>query len=608
MKVTRSRIEGRLLETLESRVLLSVTPLVQYRPASTQPGAEIHVASLLFNGVGGKPASGSTTIAAPTNVSATAASTNQISLRWTGSSGATGYYIYRSADGATYSKIASAGSSATSYADTTVKAASTYYYYLVAYKKTTLSAKSAVVSATTPSVTVPSAPTGLAVNGYTTSSISLGWTDAASNESGYRVYRSADGSTYSLIASLAAGSTAYTDAGLASGTQFYYEVGAWNSAGEGLAGPVSGTTTSVVPSVDPINILTRYGGELVLGGTSGNDSIYVAQSGSTLTIVANGYTSTAAAPANGLFIYSFGGADTITVDASVTLRLTIAAIDGAGTSVSNADTNADVWIDSTDGFSGAGALHRVASFYQNVSKAMGINIAEPTDAGTTFRASASLWGAGPVAADVNQGGIGDCYFLASLAAFANSCPAKLQSMAVDLGDGTYAVQYLRSGVASFVRVDGDISSGPYWGYSYAHPGASGDLWALIMEKSYAYFRSGANTYSSLSSGWMGAVYSDFGIANTSVGLSTTDAALYSTLSNALAAGKPVTMATYSSGTTLVSSHAYTVISVMSVGGVNYYTVRNPWGMSGDSLENSAGYATLTFAQMQANFQLGTMAT
>ena len=78
-----------------------------------------------------------------------------------------------------------------------------------------------------------------------------------------------------------------------------------------------------------------------------------------------------------------------------------------------------------------------------------------------------------------------------------------------------------------------------------------------MEKSYASFRTGANTYSSLNSGWMGNVYSDFGVANTNVSLNTTDSQLFSLLSNALNNKKPVTFATFSSGTTLVSDHAYT---------------------------------------------------
>jgi fibronectin type 3 domain-containing protein len=588
------------MEALESRALLS-TSMFSYPVVSrlsTPPVASVTV--------GRRIPIRTAVVTAPGNVAASAVSATQVRVTWSASSGAAGYYVYRSTDGVRFSMVANVGGSATAYTDNTVKAATKYYYCLFAYNRN-VSARSAIVSVTTAGATAPSAATNVAVVGSTTSSISLAWNDTASNESGYRVYRSTDGGTYSLIASLAANSKAYTDSGLASGTQYYYKIGDWNAVGETFAAPVVGSTASNTPSSDAINIYTRYGSELVLGGTSGNDSIFVSQSGTTLTIVANGYTSTAEAPANGLFIYSFGGSDTITVDASVTLRLTIAAIDGAGTSVNNADTNANVWIDSTDAFSGAGIVHKVANFYQNVSKAIGINITDPTGGSRTVRPTASLWGSGPVAGDVNQGGVGDCYYLASLAAFANTCPAKLQSMAVDLGDGTYAVQYMRGGTASYVRVDGDFYAGNYDGYAYAQPGASGDLWAMVMEKSYAYFRTGANSYSSLSGGWMGNVYSDFGMANTSLSLSTTDSSFYSKVSSALAAGKAVTLATYSRGTTLVSGHAYTLLSVTNVGGVNYYTVRNPWGVSGDALENSSGLATLTFAQMKSNFQLGTLA-
>jgi len=162
-------------------------------------------------------------------------------------------------------------------------------------------------------------------------------------------------------------------------------------------------------------------------------------------------------------------------------------------------------------------------------------------------------------------------------------------------------------VATFVRVDADMAAGGFGGYAYAHPGVDGDIWAMVMEKSYAFFRSGANTYASLNSGWMGNVYSDFGIANTNVTLQTTDSSFYSLMNNYLNNGKAVTFGTYSGGTTLVSSHAYTLVRVANIGGINYYTVRNPWGVSGDGLEDGAGFATLTFAQMVANFQLGTAA-
>jgi hypothetical protein len=55
----------------------------------------------------------------------------------------------------------------------------------------------------------------------------------------------------------------------------------------------------------------------------------------------------------------------------------------------------------------------------------------------------------------------------------------------------------------------------------------------------------------------------------------------------------------------VGDHAYTLVSAYLDGsGVAHYVVRNPWGVSGDSLENSQGYATLTYSQMVANFTDG----
>ena len=108
---------------------------------------------------------------------------------------------------------------------------------------------------------------------------------------------------------------------------------------------------------------------------------------------------------------------------------------------------------------------------------------------------------------------------------------------------------------------------------------------------------------------MGDVYSDFGVANTSLSLSTTESSFYKTVSTALAAGKPVTFGTFNSPPNLVGNHAYTLVSVSTdASGHTLYLVRNPWGFSGDSLEDGGGYATLTFSQMQGNFTLGTIAT
>lgn len=78
---------------------------------------------------------------------------------------------------------------------------------------------------------VPLAPSdmGAAANG--SSAISLSWTDNSSDETGFKVERSTDGSTWSQIATVGAGVTSYTDTGLAGGTLYYYRVRAYNDNG-----------------------------------------------------------------------------------------------------------------------------------------------------------------------------------------------------------------------------------------------------------------------------------------------------------------------------------------------------------------------------------------
>ncbi|HEY0697740.1 MAG TPA: PHB depolymerase family esterase, partial [Micromonospora sp.] len=89
----------------------------------------------------------------------------------------------------------------------------------------------------------PAAPTGLAVTGTTTSSISLSW-NAVTGAAGYHVYRGGSRVTSSPVAG-----TSYTDSGLASGTTYSYAVSAVNSSGaEGArSATVSATTGGTAP-------------------------------------------------------------------------------------------------------------------------------------------------------------------------------------------------------------------------------------------------------------------------------------------------------------------------------------------------------------------------
>jgi chitinase len=85
--------------------------------------------------------------------------------------------------------------------------------------------------------TVPSAPTGLAVSGVTSSSVSLAW-NAVSGATGYHVYRSG-------TKAQAVSGTSATVTGLAASTSYTFQVTAVNAAGESpRSATVTGTTTA----------------------------------------------------------------------------------------------------------------------------------------------------------------------------------------------------------------------------------------------------------------------------------------------------------------------------------------------------------------------------
>jgi hypothetical protein len=445
-------------------------------------------------------------------------------------------------------------------------------------------------------------PTGLTAH-VAGNSVSLAWTDKDATATGYEVFRSTDNLHFTQIAKVTGNSTkSYSDSIAAYGTKFYYDVKAFSNTTASAASASANVTTPTAG----VSVSMRYGDETVLTARGADDSVSIVESGLTLTITADGKTYTETATSAGLFVYTRGGLDTINIASSVHAIINLETIDGAATKITSAGTDVTAWIDSTDAYIGTGLVHDVASFAGGVSKAVGVALANPSDAGTTVKVNASLFGTGPVAGDVNQGEIGDCYFLSSLAAFAGENPQKLVQSAVDMGDGTFTVQFISNNKPTFVRVSNAFSAGPFNGLLYAHPGASGSIWAMVMEKAFAYFRTKANTYASIASGWMGDVYSALGVNSTAFfPSSSTDSNFFKTISADLASGKEVTLATGSSAPNLVRGHGYTLVSAYKdASGVAHYVVRNPWGVSGDSLENGQGYATLTFAQLVANFAEG----
>lgn len=100
--------------------------------------------------------------------------------------------------------------------------------------------------------TVPNSPASLTANALSSSAISLTWLDNATDETGYKVQRSADGVNWQEIAALNANATGFSDTGLQPQQTLSYRVLAWNSVGNSAFSNVSQATTQAeVPPPPP---------------------------------------------------------------------------------------------------------------------------------------------------------------------------------------------------------------------------------------------------------------------------------------------------------------------------------------------------------------------
>ncbi|MDB5294021.1 MAG: Alkaline phosphatase [Phycisphaerales bacterium] len=211
----------------------------------------------------------------------------------------------------------------------------------------------------------------------------------------------------------------------------------------------------------------------------------------------------------------------------------------------------------------------------------------------SFRNAAPLFAAdGPAEADIVQGGVGDCYYLSVLASVAERRPELIERAIVDLGDGTFAVQFRRGSASVFVRVDADLPVTADGSLAYAELGPQGALWAPLMEKAWAAFRTGSGGYGGIEGGWMDESYTALGLSPTSTMTGSGEAVL-SSMAAALAAGKSVTYAVAKppADSGLVGFHAYTVerVIVGANGKPTAVVLRNPWGVDGEAgCDGSAG--------------------
>ncbi|MGO8671474.1 MAG: fibronectin type III domain-containing protein, partial [Capsulimonadaceae bacterium] len=198
--------------------------------------------------------------ATPTGVTASASS-GQVVVSWTASSGATSYNVFESTtSGGEGTTPYATGITATSYTNTGLTNGTTYYYTVDALNSYGSSAQSTQVSAT-PASGIPAAPTGLTATAGN-AQIALSWT-ASSGATSYNVYReTATGAESTTAIATGVTTTSYTNTGLTNGTAYYYKVAALNASGSSALS----TEASATPSAGS--------GTLVLGIACGGTAAY----------------------------------------------------------------------------------------------------------------------------------------------------------------------------------------------------------------------------------------------------------------------------------------------------------------------------------------------
>ncbi|MFM2066615.1 MAG: hypothetical protein RLZZ584_1524 [Pseudomonadota bacterium] len=92
----------------------------------------------------------------------------------------------------------------------------------------------------------PLAPSGLVAGAVTTTSVTLNWTDASTDETAFDIYRNAV-----KVGSVGPNITTFTDIGLTAATAYTYQVFAVNAAGQTGSNTLVATTASLAPPLAP---------------------------------------------------------------------------------------------------------------------------------------------------------------------------------------------------------------------------------------------------------------------------------------------------------------------------------------------------------------------
>jgi streptogramin lyase/fibronectin type 3 domain-containing protein len=185
--------------------------------------------------------------AAPTALTASAASRSQINLRWTDNSDdENAFSVWRQSGGSVWVRIAVLAPNTTAFSDTGLSTAASYSYRVRATHGYYASVWSNESSAATFPM-APAAPTKLTGTARSTTQIDLSWTDNSSNETAFAVWRKSDTGDWQRVGVIIPNQTTYSDVGLSPNKSYTYRVRAINDGGASAWSNEVSTTTMASP-------------------------------------------------------------------------------------------------------------------------------------------------------------------------------------------------------------------------------------------------------------------------------------------------------------------------------------------------------------------------
>ncbi|MGV8136630.1 MAG: fibronectin type III domain-containing protein [Mangrovibacterium sp.] len=192
---------------------------------------------------------------APETLKATATYSTFVSLSWRdNSNNETGFEIERSLDGTAFTLLTTVAPNSSAYKDENdVTPSTTYYYRVRAAGKAGNSEYSNVSNATT-TAGIPPAPGSLTATAVPLIAVKLNWMDNSVQETGFEIERSADGLTFSLLATVTTNMSTYTDNGLMASSVYYYRVRATGLEGNSDYTEIATVTTHTDFPLSPGNL------------------------------------------------------------------------------------------------------------------------------------------------------------------------------------------------------------------------------------------------------------------------------------------------------------------------------------------------------------------